>query len=163
MASKDYYRILGVRRDASAKEIKQAYRRLARRYHPDVNPGDATAEQRFKEIAEAYAVLGNPESRKRYDRLGSQAFASGYGPASAGARSGFRGFHPGNLGDLFGSSFTESFSHLFEELFRGQQRGRAAATKGQDLEQTVEIRFEEAIHGTTREIHIPRPHGHVER
>ena len=67
MAKKDYYTILGVRHNASAKEIKQAYRRLARRYHPDVNPGDATAEQKFKEVSEAYAMLGNPENRKKYD------------------------------------------------------------------------------------------------
>ena len=76
MAKKDYYSVLGVRRDASDKEIKQTYRRLARQYHPDVNPGDASAEQRFKEISEAYAVLSNPDSRKKYDRFGHQAFAS---------------------------------------------------------------------------------------
>ena len=70
MAKKDYYSVLGVRRDASDKEIKQTYRRLARQYHPDVNQGDASAEQKFKEISEAYAVLSNPDSRKKYERFG---------------------------------------------------------------------------------------------
>ena len=74
MAKQDYYQTLNVKRDASEKEIKQAYRRLARQYHPDVNPGDAAAEQKFKEISEAYEVLGNAESRTKYDRFGHQAF-----------------------------------------------------------------------------------------
>src|SRR3989442_4651673 len=83
MTKKDYYSVLGVRRDASDKEIKQTYRRLARQYHPDVNPGDASAEQKFKEISEAYAVLSNPDSRKKYDRFGHQAFATGFDPGFA--------------------------------------------------------------------------------
>jgi len=83
MAKKDYYSVLSVRREASDKEIKQTYRRLARQYHPDVNPGDASAEQKFKEISEAYAVLSNPNSRKKYDRFGHQAFATGFDPGFA--------------------------------------------------------------------------------
>src|SRR5512134_3329778 len=117
MAKKDYYSILGVRRDAAAKEIKQAYRRLARRYHPDVNPGDASAEQKFKEISEAYAVLGNPEQRQKYDHIGHQAFTGGFESPFTGS-GGSRGFHTGNLKDLFGSrgNFTEGFSTMFEDF-----------------------------------------------
>ncbi|GIX47924.1 MAG: molecular chaperone DnaJ [Candidatus Tectimicrobiota bacterium] len=161
MASKDYYAILGVRRDASAKEIKQAYRRLARRYHPDVNPGDPTAEQKFKEISEAYAVLGNPESRRQYDRLGAQAFA-GDTTSTRDPRGGFWGFRPGNLGDFFSGRgpFGEGLGHLLEELFRGgASRGQATASKGQDVEQTLDISFEEAVRGTTKEIHVARRGG----
>src|SRR5438128_12476846 len=94
MAKQDYYSVLGLRHDASDKEIKQTYRRLARQYHPDVNPGDAAAEQRFKEISEAYSVLSNPESRKKYDHFGHQAFATGFDPSFASGG----GFGKGSLG-----------------------------------------------------------------
>ena len=164
MATKDYYTILGVRRNASAKEIKQAYRRLARRYHPDVNPGDASAEQKFKEISEAYAVLGSPEQRQKYDHFGSQAFTGNFDTAFGGG-GGFRGFNPGNLKDLFGSkgNFTEGFSTMFEDFFgRGQQRPPTSKNRGQDMEQTVDITFAEAIHGTTTEVRITRQDGRAE-
>ena len=113
MAKQDYYQTLNVKRDASEKEIKQAYRRLARQYHPDVNPGDAAAEQKFKEISEAYEVLGNAESRTKYDRFGHQAFDTSGG--------GFGGFHTGNIRDIFGSGggFTEGFGIIFDDLFAG--------------------------------------------
>jgi DnaJ-class molecular chaperone len=166
MTSKDYYSILGVRRNASAKEIKQAYRRLARRYHPDVNPGDAAAEQKFKEISEAYTVLGNPEQRQKYDRFGHQAFTPGFeAPFTGGSGAGFRGFQTGNFKDFFGNrgNFAEGFSTLFEEFFgKGPQRAHTATTRGQDLEQTVEIGFEEAIRGTTTEVRVTRRDGSVE-
>ena len=164
MAKKDYYSILGVRRDATAKEIKQAYRRLARRYHPDVNPGDASAEQKFKEISEAYAVLGNPEQRQKYDHIGHQAFTGSFESPFAGG-GGFRGFHTGNLKDLFGGrgNFTEGFSTMFEDFFgRGPQRPHAASHRGQDIEQPVDIRFEDAIHGTTTEVRVTRRDGSAE-
>src|SRR2546430_7877188 len=122
MAKQDYYSVLGLRRNASDKEIKQAYRRLARQYHPDVNPGDAAAEQQFKEISEAYSVLSNPESRKKYDRFGHQAFATGFDPAFAGG-GGFAGGYTGNLKDFFGgrASF-EGLGSIFEELDRKSTR-----------------------------------------
>jgi DnaJ-class molecular chaperone len=164
MAKKDYYSILGVRHDAAAKEIKQAYRRLARRYHPDVNPGDASAEQKFKEISEAYAVLGNPEQRQKYDYSGPQAFTGGFEAPFTGG-SGFRGFHTGNLKDFFGSrgNFTEGFSTMFEDFFsRGSQRPHAASHRGQDIEQQVDIRFQDAIHGTTAEVRVTRRDGSAE-
>jgi DnaJ-class molecular chaperone len=161
---KDYYSVLGVRRNASAKEIKQAYRRLARRYHPDVNPGDASAEQKFKEISEAYEVLGDPEQRQQYDRFGHQAFTGGFGtPFGGGA--GSRGFQSGNLKDFFASrgNFAEGFGSLFEEFFgKGAPRSHATPTRGQDIEQTVEIRFEDAVHGATTEVRVPRRDGSVE-
>jgi DnaJ-class molecular chaperone len=164
MAKKDYYSILGIRRNASDKEIKQAYRRLARRYHPDVNPGDATAEQKFKEISEAYAVLGNAENRKKYDRFGHQAFAGGFGP-SFDRDSAFKGFQTGNLKEFFGTrgSFAESFSTIFEEFFgRGQSRSHATPKRGRDIEQTVEISLEDAVRGTTTEVRMTRRDGSVE-
>jgi DnaJ-class molecular chaperone len=163
MAHKDYYSILGVRRNASGKEIKQAYRRLARRYHPDVNPGDAKAEQQFKEISEAYAVLGNPEQRQKYDRFGPQAFTGGFG-STFGGGAGFSGFHPGNLKDFFAGkgNFSEGFSTIFEDFFgRGQQRPPTQG-RGQDIEHQVDITFEEAIHGTTTEVRLPRQNGGTE-
>src|SRR5687767_13457810 len=150
MAKQDYYEILGVRRDASEKEIKQAYRRLARRYHPDVNPGDATAEQKFKEISEAYAVLSNPEDRKKYDHFGPQGFRAGFDPAF-GAAGGSRDFHGINFKDLFGGrgSFAGGFGSMFEDFFgAGTSRPHMTRTPGEDIEQPIEISFEDAIRGT---------------
>jgi DnaJ-class molecular chaperone len=161
---KDYYSVLGVRRNASAKEVKQAYRRLARRYHPDVNPGDASAEQKFKEISEAYEVLGDPERRQQYDRFGHQAFTGGFDPPF-GSGGGFRGFQTGNLKDFFAGrgNFAEGFGSLFEEFFgKGAPRSHPTPTRGQDIEQTVEISFADAIHGTTSEVRVQRRDGSVE-
>jgi len=157
MTKKDYYSVLGVRRDASDKEIKQTYRRLARQYHPDVNPGDAAAEQKFKEISEAYAVLSNPDSRKKYDRFGHQAFASGFDPTFASG-GGFGRGQPGNFKDFFGgrASF-DGLSSILEELWGGgRPRTQQAPVSGQDLEQTVDISFEEAVRGTTAQVQIIR-------
>ena len=160
---KDYYTVLGVRHNASAKEIKQAYRRLARRYHPDVNPGDATAEQKFKEISEAYAVLGNPENRQKYDQFGHQAFASGFDPSFA-TGGGSYGFQLGNLKDFFGArgSFTEGFSTIFEDFFGRATPSHPPQERGQDMEQTVEISFAEAMHGTRLKIRHGPGDGQVE-
>jgi DnaJ-class molecular chaperone len=157
MTKKDYYSVLGVRRDASDKEIKQTYRRLARQYHPDVNPGDASAEQRFKEISEAYAVLSNSDSRRKYDRFGHQAFASGFDPAFASG-GGFGRGQTGNFKDFFGgrTSF-DGLSSILEELWGGgRPRTQQAPAPGQDLEQTVDISFEEAVRGTTAQVQIIR-------
>src|SRR5215470_10015897 len=148
MTKKDYYSVLGVRRDASDKEIKQTYRRLARQYHPDVNPGDASAEQKFKEISEAYAVLSNPDSRKKYDRFGHQAFASGFDPGFT-RNSGFGGGQYGNFKDFFGGrgSF-DGLNSLFEELWGGgRPRPQQTPGPGQNLEQIIEVSFEEAACG----------------
>lgn len=165
MAKQNYYSVLGVPRNATAKDIKQAYRKLARKYHPDVNPGDAAAEQKFKEVSEAYAVIGNPESRKKYDQFGSQAFSSGF-DSVFGKGSGSGGGHTGNLRDFFNSrgGFADSFGSIFEDLFGGTQpRAHTTSGRGQDIEQTVEIGFEEAIRGTTIHVQVPRQHSNVER
>jgi len=164
MAKQDYYSVLGLRRDASDKEIKQAYRRLARQYHPDVNPGDAAAEQKFKAISEAYSVLSNPDSRRKYDRFGHQAFATGFDPAFASG-GGFTGGYTGNLKDFFGghASF-EGLGSIFDELWGGgRQRPQSAPASGQDLEHTVEVSFEEAMHGTTAQVQLLRRNAGMER
>lgn len=174
MANKDYYATLGVKRDASDKDIKQAYRRLARKYHPDVNPGDATAEQKFKEVSEAYSVLGTTESRKKYDQFGHQAFSGGFDPFSAAGRA--RGTHPfstGNLRDLFGGAgstgsrggFADSVGSIFEDLFgsSGQPRSTRNTNSDVDVEKKVDIRFEDAVRGTTVQLHLPRSHGAMDR
>lgn len=164
MAKQDYYSVLGMRRDASDKEIKQAYRRLARQYHPDVNPGDAAAEQQFKEISEAYSVLSNPDSRKKYDRFGAQAFATGFDPAFTSG-GGFTGGYTGNLKDFFGgrASF-EGLGSIFEELWGGgRQRTPHTPVSGQDLEHAVEVSFDEAMRGTTAPVQLLRRDGGTER
>jgi curved DNA-binding protein len=163
MAKKDYYNVLGVRRDASDKEIKQTYRRLARQYHPDVNPGDVSAEQKFKEISEAYSVLSHPDSRKKYDRFGHQAFANGFDPSFA--RDGGFGGGQTNVKDFFaGRTSFDGLSSILEELWGGgRQRTQQTPMPGQDLEQTVELSFEEAVRGTTAQVQVIRRDGGTER
>lgn len=170
MASKDYYTVLGVKRDASDKDIKQAYRRLARKYHPDVNPGDAAAEQKFKEVSEAYNVLGTPESRNKYDQFGHQAFSGGFDPFTTGGRSSYN-FSTGNLRDLFGHAsgtgsggFADSFGSIFEDLFSsGSSRQGPDASSDLDVEKNVDIRFEDAVRGTSIQLRIPRSNGAMDR
>jgi len=146
MAQKDYYGVLGLKRGASEAEIKKAFRRLARKYHPDVNPGNKQAEAKFKEIAEAYEVLGDPQNRAQYDQMGDQAFreffagrraeAAGYG----GYRSSFRDM---DFSDLFGDLFGE------REVFRSR-----GPTRGEDYVYQLEIGFMDAIRGTSTHIHL---------
>jgi molecular chaperone DnaJ len=158
MAGKDYYDILGVKKDASEKEVKQAYRRLARRYHPDVNPGDKSAEAKFKEINEAYEVLSDKDKRRKYDRFGDKwqyadQFTQGgqqtqYWDFSPGGGASYS-FTGGDMGDL---------ESIFEGLFGGARsrtfHRRAQPRRGQDLESPVEITLEEAYHGTSRTISL---------
>ena len=170
---RDYYVVLGVPRTASDKEIKAAYRRLARKHHPDVNPGDKQAEARFKEIGEAYAVLSDPEKRKKYDRWGhdwerieqAQAAGADFGgfrrPPGGGARSRtYTWSSPGGPGrGGSGSTFgNEDLGDLFEQLFGGSMGGRtrvrSAPRRGTDLEQAVEITLEEAYAGTRRTFQV---------
>jgi len=145
MNKRDYYEILGVSRTASDQELKSAYRRLAVRYHPDKNPDDPTAEERFKEAAEAYGVLSDPDQRRRYDRFG-HAGVSSAGSANWGAP-GFGGIED-ILGDLFG------FGDVFGSG-RGQAR-RSAAQRGADLRYDLEISLEDAYQGMTAQLRIPR-------
>jgi curved DNA-binding protein len=162
MDYKDYYKLLGVDRNASESDIKRAYRKLALQYHPDKNPGDSQAEEHFKEINEAYEVLGDPAKRARYDQLGASYRAwerVGGAPGgfdwsqwTAGRPGGVR-VEMGDLGDLFGSA--GGFSDFFTAIFGGvmAQSGPArAAAKGRDLDQAVRLTVAEAFKGTTRSL-----------
>jgi DnaJ-class molecular chaperone len=162
MASNDYYQVLGVGKNASEKEIKKAFRKLARQYHPDVNPGDKSAEEKFKEINAAYEVLSDSEKRKKYDQYGENwQYADQY--AKAGwqgtqydfGRGGGQGFdftgfttESGDLGDIFDSLFRGAGGR--GSSFRSTRRPR----RGEDIEHSIEVTLEEAYHGTTRLIQI---------
>jgi molecular chaperone DnaJ len=146
MSKRDYYEILSVSRTATEQEIKSAYRRLAVKFHPDKNPNDATAEEKFKEAAEAYSVLSDAEQRRRYDRFGHAGVSSSAGAGNWGAP-GFGGIED-ILGDLFG----------FGDVFGGGRGGtrRSAAQRGADLRYDLEITLEEAAKGLTAQLRIPR-------
>jgi molecular chaperone DnaJ len=146
MNKRDYYEVLGVARTASDQEIKSAYRRLAVMYHPDKNPDDASAEDKFKEAAEAYSVLSDAEQRRRYDRLGHAGVSSGAGAAGGWGAPGFGGIED-ILGDLFG----------FGDVFGARGGGRrSAAQRGADLRYDLEISLEDAAAGMTAQLRIPR-------
>jgi curved DNA-binding protein len=150
----DYYEVLGVPRAATADDIKKAYRKLARKYHPDVNPGDNSAEDKFKQIGEAYDVLSDPEKRKRYDQLGENWKAGADFTPPPGWEGGRVEY--GDFGDLFGAGRgAGGFSDFFETLFGGRPGRRAGAgfaMRGQDIEAAIELSLEEAHHGATRTI-----------
>ena len=178
--NKDYYKTLGIKRSASQDDVRKAYRRLARKYHPDVNPGDKTAEDRFKEVQEANDILGDEQKRKMYDQYGFYApggFPGAGGPGGGGAG----GPHPGDFG-FSGFDFSEftkqsaggqqggrsgpfpgaggggGFSDLFSQFFRSAESGksRPQPKPGEDLEYTADIGFWEAIRGTSLKLNIQR-------
>ena len=141
---RDYYEVLGVDRNADEAALKKAYRVLAKKYHPDMNPGDAEAEKKFKEASEAYAVLSDPEKRRQYDQFGHAAFEQG-GPGAGG----FDGFNfSGDMGDIFGD--------IFGDLFGGGGRrgGPQGPMQGANVRTSVRITFEEAISGCEKEIEL---------
>jgi curved DNA-binding protein len=178
MDFKDYYATLGVSKSASEKEVKQSYRKLARKFHPDVNPGDKSAETKFKEINEAYEVLGDAEKRKKYDELGANwrmyeqaGGAPGGGPQGGwnvhfggGGPGGTRTMTPEEVEAMFGDS--DPFSDFFHTFFGGGQgpepgrragggRGRARPPRaGRDMEQEIELGLDDAFHGATRRLAI---------
>lgn len=137
---RDFYEVLGVEKDASQSQLKKAYHRLAMKHHPDQNPDDSEAEEKFKEAANAYKVLSDPDQRARYDQFGPEAFESGGGRGFSGVEDIFSAF-----GDIFGD---------FGDLFGGRGRGRRA--RGADLRMDLPLTFAEAVWGTTKEIEVPR-------
>lgn len=183
---KDYYKILGVKKDADEKEIRKAFRKLARQHHPDVNPNNTEAEEKFKEINEANEVLSDPEKRKKYDEMSAYYQQYGHmpgatGPTGAGGYAGYGdagGFNGGNyqyrtvneedLRDIFGDQ--SGFSDFFETLFgsgmaggagrtQAAGRGQQRATRGQDIESAIDVTLEEAYKGTTRMLELTEADG----
>jgi molecular chaperone DnaJ len=136
---RDYYEVLGVNRQANAAELKTAYRKLALQYHPDRNPGDAVAEDRFKEASEAYEVLSDPEKRARYDRFGH----------AGNVFEGFGGFNPSSINDVLGE--------IFGDIFGGGRTRRGGRNRGADLRYNLEVTFEEAAFGSEVQVKIPKP------
>ena len=142
---RDYYEVLGVDKGADDATIKKAYRQLAKKYHPDMNPGDKEAEKKFKEASEAYAVLSDPDKRRQYDQFGHSAFEGG------GAGGGFGGF------DFSGADFSDIFGDIFGDFFGGGSRGGArnnGPMKGANLRTSVRISFEQAVFGVEKELDL---------
>ncbi len=155
MASKrDYYEVLGVKRDASKEDIKKAYRRLARRYHPDLNPGNKEAEERFKEIQEAYSVLSNDEKRKAYDTFGTAEPQ----PGAGAGRTTWRWQESSPEGFQFSFGDFAGLEDILSDIF-GTGEGARGRGRGRDIEYQIEIDFETAIKGGTRDITINRDVG----
>ncbi len=153
MAKRDYYDILGVEKGADPEEIKKSYRRLAVKYHPDKNPGDKAAEEKFKELGEAYEALSDPNKRSAYDHYGHAAFDP---RARAGAgRAGGGGFH--DPFDIFREVFGASGSSIFDDLFGGGRQDPNGPQRGDDLRYDLELDFEEAASGCEKEITVSKP------
>jgi len=141
---RDYYEVLGIDKSADDAAIKKAYRALAKKYHPDMNPGDAEAEKKFKEASEAYAILSDPEKKRQYDQFGHAAFEGGAGGG------GFGGF------DFNGADFSDIFGDIFGDFFGGgrRNRGNTGPMKGSNIRTSVRVTFEEAVFGTEKEIEL---------
>ena len=139
--NEDPYAILGVKQEATQEEIRAAYRQLAKKLHPDLNPGDKQAEEKFKEVSGAYDLLGDPEKRARYDRFGHQA-PGGFGPSP------FEAGFTGNINDIFGD--------IFGEIFGQRGRSRGGKQRGSDLRYNLEVSFTEAAFGSEAKVKIPR-------
>ena len=151
--SEDYYSVLGVAKDASADDIKKAFRKQAMKYHPDRNPGDKTAEEKFKEVAAAYEVLSDQQKRNIYDQVGHEAYTQHGGAGGPGGAGG--GFAGMDLNDILSQVFGGGGGG-FGDFFGGFGGGRTRAQRGQDLLYRLEISFEESMFGVTKEISIPK-------
>ena len=152
MSKRDYYEVLGVSRDASKRDIKKAYKRLAMKYHPDKNSGDATSEEKFKEVKEAYETLTDTEKRRQFDDFGHQAPENrGYG--------GQRGHASGGFEDIFGGAFGQRGGGFsgggFDDIFSQARAGRSRPQKGQDQEFTFTIDFVDAVQGAKKTVELP--------
>ena len=157
MAEKrDYYEVLGVGKNATDAEIKSAYRKLAKKYHPDLNPGDKEAEEKFKEVNEANDVLSDPEKRKRYDQFGFAGVDPNYAASQGGAGGFGGGFGGVALGDIFGDIFGSGFGGGFGGFGGSAGRSANAPRKGHDIQASVILTFEEAAHGCTKKITVNR-------
>ena len=147
---RDYYEVLGVSKGASEDEIKKAYKKLARKYHPDMNPGDKEAEEKFKEVNEANEVLSDPEKKARYDQFGFAGVDPSYGAGGPGGAGGFGGgFDFGDLGDIFGSFFGGGFGG-------GQRRNPNAPQRGESIRASVSVTFKEAAFGCEKDVTVER-------
>ena len=157
---RDYYDVLGIDRNADEKTIKKAYRKLAKKYHPDTNAGNADAADKFKEVNEAYDVLSDPKKKKMYDQFGHAAFEAGADPGAGAGAGGFGGFQGGGNGSyqefhFNGENMDDIFGDIFGDLFGGGRRGGRANNgpmKGANIRKGVRITFEEAIFGCTKEL-----------
>ena len=159
MAEKrDYYEVLGIGKNATDAEIKSAYRKLAKKYHPDLNPGDKESEEKFKEVNEANDVLSDPQKRQRYDQFGFAGVDPNYAAANGGGAGGFGGGFGGvDLGDIFGDIFGGGFGGGFSGFGGGSSTRTAnAPRKGHDIQASVILTFEEAAHGCSKKITINR-------
>lgn len=170
MDFKDYYSLLGVPKGASSKEIKQAFRKLARKYHPDVNPGDLAAEAKFKELNEANEVLGDPAKRKKYDELGANWRAYENAPPPSASEGGYRTMSQEEMADMFGGD-EAPFSDFFKTFFGGAggeswsgggrgQRARSRNRKGEDVEHVFQLDLEDAVRGSQQRLSL-RHDGHA--
>jgi molecular chaperone DnaJ len=150
---RDFYETLGVPRDASSEEVKKAYRKLAMQYHPDRNEGEKAAEEKFKEVSEAYDVLNDPQKRAQYDQYGMAGLKGGAG-------GGFGGFHAFDLSEAL-SMFMRDFGGMggFDSFFGGGQRERRSRRRGQDIKVSLDLSIEDVAHGTTRKIKLKTLHG----
>lgn len=150
MDTKDLYKVLGVDKGASQDDIRRAYRKLARKYHPDANPDDPDSESRFKEVQQAYEVLSNPEKRREYDRGPREYFGGAQGRQPGGASGGAGGASFSDLSDIFGG-----FGDLFGGRATQQQQRRSAAKKGEDVTVSVNLKFRDAFQGVTTRVNAP--------
>lgn len=149
---KDYYEVLGVSRTASEDEIKKAFRKLAKKYHPDMNPGDKVAEAKFKEVNEAYEVLGDPDKRAKYDQFGHAAFDQTAGGGPGGFSGGFDFGGMGGMDDIFGDVFGDLFGNGGARTTRRDDNG---PVRGANIKTSVKITFEEAVFGCGKQIELP--------
>lgn len=146
---RDYYEVLGVDKSASEDEIKRAYKKMARKYHPDLNPDNKEAEEKFKEVNEAYEVLSDSDKKARYDQFGFAGVDPNYGAGAGGGAYGAGGFDFGDLGDIFGSFFGGGFGSA-------QRRNPNAPQRGESIRLSVTISFEEAAFGCEKEVSVDR-------